>query len=105
MKSYSRTRAYVGHFLKGVKFPLTTAVQGSPRAIVPFGIYEDVMPLDILPTLLIKALIVKDTDTAKILGALELAEEDIALLTYVDSGKHDFGAILRENLTLIEQEG
>lgn len=105
MKSYSRTRAYVGHFLKGVKFPLTTAVQGSPRAIVPFGIYEDVMPLDILPTLLIKALIVKDTDTAKLLGVLELAEEDIALLTYVDSGKHDFGAILRENLTLIEQEG
>lgn len=104
-KSYSRTRAYLGHFLKGMKFPLTTAVQGSPRPVVPFGIYEEVMALDILPTLLVKALIVKDTDTAKNLGALELGEEDIALLTYVDPGKHDFGAILRENLTLIEQEG
>ncbi|MDO5090933.1 MAG: Na(+)-translocating NADH-quinone reductase subunit A [Cardiobacteriaceae bacterium] len=104
-KTYSRTRAYFGHFLKGIRFPLTTAVQGSPRPIVPFGIFEDVMPLDVLPTLLVKALIVKDTDMAKSLGALELAEEDMALLTYVDPGKHDFGAILRENLTLIEQEG
>lgn len=104
-KTYSRTRAYLGRFIKGAKLPFTTAVQGSPRPVVPFGIYEDVMPLDILPTLLVKALIVKDTDTAKDLGALELGEEDVALLTYVDPGKHDFGAILRENLTLIEQEG
>lgn len=103
--SYSRTRAYLGRFLKGKKLPFTTAVQGSPRAILPFGIYEEVMALDILPTLLLKALAVKDTDTAIKLGALELDEEDIALLTYVDPGKNDFGAILRENLTLIEQEG
>lgn len=102
--AYSRTRAYLGRFLdKPLKF--TTSMQGSPRPILPFGIYEEVMPLDILPTLLLKALVVKDTDTAVQLGALELAEEDIALLTYVDPGKHDFGAILRENLTQIEEEG
>ena len=80
-------------------------MQGSPRPIVPFGIYDEVMPLDILPTLLLKALVIKDTDTAVQLGALELAEEDVALLTYVDPGKHDFGAILRENLEQIEEEG
>ncbi|UJF24127.1 Na(+)-translocating NADH-quinone reductase subunit A [Suttonella sp. R2A3] len=105
MSSYSRTRAYLGRFLNGKKLPFTTAMQGSPRPILPFGIYEDVMALDILPTLLLKALAVKDTDSAIALGALELDEEDIALLTYVDPGKHDFGAILRENLTLIEKEG
>lgn len=102
--SYSRTRAYLGRFLKK-NLPFTTSMQGSPRPIVPFGIYDEVMPLDILPTLLLKALVVKDTDTAVQLGALELAEEDLALLTYVDPGKHDFGAILRENLQQIEEEG
>lgn len=101
---YSRTRAYLGRFLNQA-LPFTTALQGSPRPIVPFGIYEQVMPLDILPTLLLKALLVKDTDTAIALGALELDEEDIALLTYVDPGKHDFGAVLRENLDLIAEEG
>ena len=104
MNSYSRTRAYLGRFLKK-PLSFTTSMQGSPRPIVPFGIYDEVMPLDILPTLLLKALIIKDTDTAVQLGALELAEEDVALLTYVDPGKHDFGAILRENLEQIEEEG
>ena len=104
MNSYSRTRAYLGRFLKK-PLPFTTSMQGSPRPIVPFGIYDEVMPRDILPTLLLKALIIKDTDTAVQLGALELAEEDVALLTYVDPGKHDFGAILRENLEQIEEEG
>ena len=104
MNSYSRTPAYLGRFLKK-PLPFTTSMQGSPRPIVPFGIYDEVMPLDILPTLLLKALVIKDTDTAVQLGALELAEEDVALLTYVDPGKHDFGAILRENLEQIEEEG
>lgn len=101
---FSKTNAYIGKF---VKKPLqfTTSMRGSPRPIVPIGVYEDVMPLDILPTLLAKALITKDTDTAVNLGALELDEEDLALMTFVCPGKHDFGAILRENLMLIEQEG
>lgn len=105
MGTYSRTRAYLGRFLKRAQFPFTTALQGSSRPIMPFGIYEEVMPLDILPTLLLKALVIKDTDTAIQLGALELVEEDLALLTYVDPGKHNFGAILRENLTQIEKDG
>lgn len=103
--SFSVTRAYLGRFLRDRKFSFTTAVQGSSRPILPFGIYEEVMPLDILPTPLLKALVIKDTDSAIRLGALELCEEDIALLTYVDAGKSDFGAILRENLDLIEEEG
>lgn len=105
---FSKTRAYLSAFVnkdKPVTYEFNTSLQGSHRPIVPFGIYEEVMPLDILPTLLLKALIVLDTDTAIELGALELVEEDVALLSFVDSGKHDFGAILRENLTIIEQEG
>lgn len=87
------------------KFPLTTDKNGSNRAIVPVGIYETVMPMDILPTPLLKSMIVGDTDQAQALGCLELDEEDMSLFTFVDPGKHDFGPVLRANLTKIEKEG
>jgi Na+-transporting NADH:ubiquinone oxidoreductase subunit A len=90
---------------RGRKFPFTTAKYGSPRAIVPVGVYEEVVPMDILPTPLLRYLIVGDTDMAQALGALELDEEDLALCTFVDPGKHDFGPVLRKNLTQIEKEG
>lgn len=87
------------------KFPLTTDKNGSNRAIVPVGVYETVMPMDILPTPLLKSLVVGDTDQAQLLGCLELNEEDMSLFTFVDPGKHDFGPVLRANLTKIEKEG
>jgi Na+-transporting NADH:ubiquinone oxidoreductase subunit A len=90
---------------RGRKFALTTTKFGSPRAIVPVGVFEDVVPLDILPTQLMRYLIVGDTDMAQALGALELDEEDLSLCTFVDPGKHDFGPVLRRNLTQIEKEG
>ena len=90
---------------RGRKFPLNSNKNGSPRAIVPVGAYEDVVPLDVLPTQLLKALVTGDTDLAQSLGALELDEEDLALCTFVDPGKHDFGIALRQNLTQIEKEG
>ena len=90
---------------RGRKFPLHTSKFGSPRAIVPVGVYEDVVPLDILPTQLLKALVIGDSDQAQLLGVLELDEEDLALSSFVDPGKHDFGIALRQNLTQIEKEG
>jgi Na+-transporting NADH:ubiquinone oxidoreductase subunit A len=89
----------------GRLFPFTTTKNGSNRAIVPVGVYETVMPLDILATPLLKSLIVGDSDNAQLLGCLELDEEDLALMTFVDPGKHDFGPVLRANLTKIEKEG
>jgi Na+-transporting NADH:ubiquinone oxidoreductase subunit A len=89
----------------GRKFPLTTDKNGSNRAIVPVGIFETVMPLDILPTPLLKSMIVGDTDQAQLLGCLELDEEDVSLFTFVDPGKHDFALVLRANLNKIEKEG
>lgn len=86
-------------------FPLTTDKNGSNRAIVPVGVLESVMPLDILATPLLKALVVGDTDQAQLLGGLELIEEDMSLFTFVDPGKHDFAPVLRANLTKIEKEG
>jgi Na+-transporting NADH:ubiquinone oxidoreductase subunit A len=73
--------------------------------MVPIGNYERVMPLDILPTLLLRDLISGDTDGAVTLGALELDEEDLALCTFVCPGKYDYGTILRNCLTTIQKEG
>lgn len=104
---YSAINIYTSSLFRntGRQFPLTTTKNGSPRAIVPIGVYEAVMPMDILSTPLLKALVVGDSDQAQLLGCLELTEEDLALFTFVDPGKHDFGPILRSNLTKIEKEG
>lgn len=102
---YSITHTYAGSFLKHKLFPMTTNANGSSRAIVPIGTYERVMPLDILPTQLLKSLIVGDTESAQSLGALELDEEDLALCTFVCPGKYDYGSILRSTLARIEKEG
>ena len=73
--------------------------------MVPIGSYEKVMPLDILATQLLRALIVGDTEQAQLLGCLELAEEDLALCTFVCPGKYEYGPILRDNLSAIEIDG
>ena len=91
--------------LSGKRLPMTTTSNGSPRAMVPIGSYEAVMPLDMQPTFLLRYLIVGDTDRAVALGALELGEEDLALCTYACPGKYEYGPILRDVLNRIELEG
>lgn len=83
----------------------TANQNGSPRAMVPVGAFEDVMPLDILPTQLLRYLLVRDTDMAQKLGCLELDEEDLALCSFVCVGKYDYSPVLRQNLSQIEREG
>ena len=102
---HSVLNIYVSKLLGQRKFNFSTTTNGSPRAMVPLGNYEAVMPLDILPTQLLRYLIVGDTEMAQKLGALELDEEDLALCTYVCAGKYEYGPILRDNLARIEKEG
>ena len=82
-----------------------TDVNGSLRAIVPIGAYEKVMPMDILPTQLIKALVSDDLEGSEKLGVLELAEEDLALCQVVCPSKIAITDSLRAMLTRIEKEG
>jgi Na+-transporting NADH:ubiquinone oxidoreductase subunit A len=96
---------YISSFFGAKPLAMTTNTNGSERAMVPVGSYERIMPLDILPTQLLRSLLVGDTEVAQQLGCLELDEEDLALCTYVCPGKYEYGPILRDNLTLIEQEG
>ncbi len=104
-EKFSVLNIYLSKIVPDKLFNFTTGTNGSKRAMVPLGLYERVMPLDILPTYLLRSLIVDDLEKAEQLGCLELDEEDLALCTFVCPGKYEYGPILRRNLTLIEKEG
>lgn len=102
---FSALNVFISSLFPKKDIALTTTQNGSPRAMVPVGVFEGVMPLDILPTQLLRSLLVRDTDNAQALGCLELDEEDLSLCSFVCSGKYDYGPALRTNLTQIEKEG
>jgi Na+-transporting NADH:ubiquinone oxidoreductase subunit A len=103
-KRWSLTNSYLAKFFRK-SFKTDTDMNGALRAIVPIGVYERVMPMDILPTQMIKALASDDLEGAEKLGVLELAEEDLALCQYVCPSKVDITGQLRAMLTRIEKEG
>jgi Na+-transporting NADH:ubiquinone oxidoreductase subunit A len=94
----------LGAWRRGRKLPLTTATHGGARAMVPIGAYERVMPLDLMPTFLLRALISGQDEWAEEMGCLELDEEDLALCTFVCPGKTEYGPLLRAALTRIQKE-
>ena len=102
---FSILNVLTSKLFKNRLFNFSTTTNGSERAILPIGNYESVMPLDILATPLLRAIIVGDTDTAQKLGVLELDEEDLALCTYVCAGKYEYAPILRKCLDIIQKEG
>jgi Na+-transporting NADH:ubiquinone oxidoreductase subunit A len=103
---YSTISAYTGSLRgRSHRFDLDTSTNGGHRAMVPIGMFERVMPLDIMPTFLLRSLLVDDLERAEALGCLELDEEDLALCTFVSPGKEDYGPALRRNLTEIWKEG
>lgn len=103
--SFSVKRILASSLMPWKKFAFSTSLEGGERPIIPVGSYEKVMPLDILPTFLVRSLMVDDVEEVEKLGALELVEEDLALCTFVSASKSDYGAALRRNLTIIEKEG
>lgn len=102
---YSTLPIFLSKLLGRKRFDFSTTTYGSPRAMVPLGLYERVMPMDILPTFLLRSLMVGDVERAEQLGALELDEEDLALCTFVCPGKTNYGVVLRKNLQQIQEEG
>ncbi|MDY0189153.1 MAG: Na(+)-translocating NADH-quinone reductase subunit A [Desulfuromonas sp.] len=102
---FSIKRAFLSAFTGGPTAPMNTSQNGRPGNILAIGSFEKVIPLDVLPNFLLRAIASNDTDQAQALGCLELDEEDLALCTYVCSGKNDYGMMLRDTLTIIEKEG
>ncbi|MBN2309324.1 MAG: Na(+)-translocating NADH-quinone reductase subunit A [Candidatus Hydrogenedentes bacterium] len=104
-EKFSTTRLFLSQLFKNKRFAFTTTTHGGQRAMVPIGQYERVMPMDILPTFLLRALLAGDVERAEELGCLELDEEDLALCTFVCPSKIDYGPALRDILDTIEKEG
>lgn len=105
VNNYTMKNVVFSKLFLSKEYEFTTELYGGKRAIVPSGSFEEVMPMDILPTYLLRALAVKDVEEAEQLGALELDEEDLALCTFSCPSKLDYGPMLRENLSIIEKEG
>jgi len=87
----------------GSSSAINTAVNGWPSGMLPVEAFERVWPLQIPPTPLLRALLVRDVETARALGCLALDEEDLALCTYVCPAKYDYGSALRATLRAIER--
>ncbi len=105
IKKHSSLRMFLASAMKNYKYNLTSALNGGFRAIVPVGIYEDIFPMNLMITQLLKAIVTEDTELAQSLGVLELDEEDLALCTYSCPSKYDYGLILRNILEKIEKDG
>ena len=102
---FSVKRVFASTLLPRRPLAMTTTTHGSLRAMVPTGAFEKVMPLHIKATWLLRSLLTQDTDLAQSLGCLELDEEDLALCSFVCSGKMNYGQHLRATLQRIEKEG
>ncbi len=105
LNKFSALPVFVSRLMGSKRFAFTTTTNGSRRAMVPIGAYERVVPMDLMPTHLLRALCIKDLEWAEELGVLELDEEDVSLCTFVDPGKTDFAVYLREVLDQIHAEG
>ena len=105
MPSKFAVQPVLGSALAKKLYPLTSNLNGGRRAMVPLGTFEELMPQDFLPTQLLRALLVMDTDQAQLLGALELDEEDLGLVGFACPAKYEYGLALRDCLTKIEKEG
>ena len=102
-KTMSVSRSFPGHFFKR-KFCPDARILGGRRAMIMSGVYDKVMPMDILPEYLIKAIIARDIDRMEQLGIYEVAPEDFALCEYVDPSKLELQKIVQEGLDYLRKE-
>jgi len=90
-------------FLNGKKeYTIDTNMKGQKRAFVQTGVFEKVVPMDILPTHLLKAILAEDYDEMEGLGIYEVIEEDLALCEFIDVSKHNIQSIVRDGIDLIK---
>ena len=104
-RKFSKIPLFLSSLFPKKFFKFKALMNGSDRPIVPIGVYEEVLPLNMLPAMLLRNVVLMDTEKIQDLGGLELDEEDLSLCSYVCPGKYDFGSLLRAGLNKIEVEG
>ncbi len=100
----SVSKTYPNFLFPDLKFKANTNTHGEKRAFVVTGQYEKVMPMDILPQHLMKAILVNDFERMEGLGIYELSEEDVALCEFVCTSKQPLQQILREGLETMREQ-
>jgi len=96
--------SFPGHLFGKKRFNPDARLLGGRRAMIMSGEYDNVMPMDILPEYLIKAILARDIDRMEQLGIYEVAPEDFALAEYVDTSKLELQKIVREGLDYLRKE-
>lgn len=99
----SESASFPGHFLKRLFRP-DARLNGGRRAMIQSGEYESVMPMDIIPEYLIKAILSHNIEDMEALGIYEVAPEDFAAAEYVDTSKLPLQKIVREGLDYLRKE-
>ncbi len=87
------------------KFKADTNSHGEKRAFVLTGHYEKVLPMDVLPQELMKAIMANDFERMEGLGIYELVEEDVAICEFTCVSKQPLQSILREGLDVMREQG
>ena len=86
-------------------FNFNTAQNGELRAMVPINAWENVLPMDVYPNALYRAILAQDIEEMEQLGMWECDDEDFALCSFVCPSKIDVGEVIRQGLNLLEEEG
>jgi Na+-transporting NADH:ubiquinone oxidoreductase subunit A len=105
MGTPSASKALPGWLFPNTKYNVNTNTHGEKRAFVVTGQYEDVLPMDIYPQQLMKAVLTNDYEKMEGLGIHELVEEDIAICEFVCTSKQELQHILRQGLDMMHEQG
>ncbi|MBE0642137.1 MAG: Na(+)-translocating NADH-quinone reductase subunit A [Bacteroidales bacterium] len=104
LNKFSVSRSYFSWLTPNKKYRLHTNLNGGHRAFVMSGEYESVLPMDIYPVHLLKAILVEDIDLMENLGIYEVSEEDFALCEVVCTSKTPVQSLLRKGLDMMRKE-
>lgn len=102
---YSASNTFISKLLPEKEYSFNTMMKGDNRAIIPFGYWESVLPMDLIPNYLIRSILAKDIEEMEKLGIYECDEEDFALCSFVCQSKFPVHQIIRDGLELLEAEG
>ncbi|MDR1347688.1 MAG: Na(+)-translocating NADH-quinone reductase subunit A [Prevotellaceae bacterium] len=104
INKFSMSRSYFSWIMPDKKYDLDTNYNGSERAFIMNGQYEKVLPMDIYPVYLLKAILAGDIDKMEQLGICEVIEEDLALCEFVCTSKINVQEILRNGINIMIKE-
>jgi Na+-transporting NADH:ubiquinone oxidoreductase subunit A len=104
INKFSFSRTFASSLIPSKSYRLDTNLHGGERAFVMTGQYEKVVPMDIYPMQLLKAILSEDIDLMENLGIYEIAEEDFSLCEYICPSKIEIQSIVRRGLELMKKE-